>query len=113
MESNTGIQFARPAALLLLLALVPLTIYMVGTSMALLRRSARRLSLGLRLAIILLLVLSLSGVSVVHSADQLSVIFLLDRSDSVSSGNRAIQAEYVSHAIAGMKSNDNAGVVVF
>jgi len=113
MATITGVQFARPEALILLLVLIPMAVYMAGASMAMLRRSARRWSLGLRLAIIVLLVLSLSGVSVVRAADRLSVVFLLDRSDSVSADNRALQAEYVAQAIDGMKSSDSAGVVVF
>lgn len=113
MDTITGINFTRPESLALLLVLIPLAVYMARASMALLRRGARHLSLVLRLAIILLLVLSLSDVSLIHSADRLSVVFLLDRSDSVSADNRALQAQYVSQSIAGMKSNDSAGVVVF
>ena len=58
MIGELGLSFSRPVALLLLVLLVPLTVYLSRTSLAYLRRGARRWSLGLRLAIVALLVLS-------------------------------------------------------
>lgn len=108
-----AVYLARPQALLLLLLLLPLAAYLSRTSMTLLRRNRRRLSLGLRFAIIILLVLALSGASIVRASDRLSVVFLVDRSDSVSVDQQAREEQYVRAAIAGMGQDDSAGVVVF
>jgi uncharacterized membrane protein len=113
MNGIAGITFARPEALLLLLALLPLTVYLTRTSMALLRPRRRRFSLALRVVIIALLVLALAGTGVVRAADHLSVVFVLDRSDSVAASVQSAQASYVREAIASMKESDAAGVVVF
>jgi Mg-chelatase subunit ChlD len=113
MDANTGLSFARPEALLLLFVLVPLAVYLSRTSLAYLRPGRRRLSLALRVAIISLLVLALSGVSLVRAADNLSVVFLLDRSDSISAAQKSLQASDVRAAIASMHPNDQAGVIAF
>src|SRR5207248_3315908 len=109
MLSNTGLAFSRPGALLLLLLLVPLAVYLSRTSMALLRRNRRRFSLGLRVFIIVLLVMALSGLEVVQASDRLSVVFLLDRSDSISPAQKAQQAQYVAGALKQMGAGDGAG----
>lgn len=108
-----GLDFSRPLALLLLLVLVPATLYLSRTSVALLRPRRRRLSLSLRLILIALLVLALAGLGVARAADKLSVVFLVDRSDSVSATERAAQAAYLQSAISGMKEGDTAGVLAF
>lgn len=113
MLANTGVSFLRPWALLLLLVLVPSAIYFSRTSMALLRRGRRRFSLGLRIAIITLLVLALAGTEIVRAADSLSVVFLLDRSDSVGTEAKAQQLQYVRDALKRMGDSDAAGVVAF
>src|SRR5690349_1892954 len=113
MNGIAGISFTRPEALLLLALLVPLAVYLTRTSLALLRPRRRALSLGLRVVIITLLVLALAGTGVVRAADRLSVVFLLDRSDSVPASVQSAQAAYVRAAIASMKESDAAGVVMF
>lgn len=113
MNANVGLSFLRPEALLLLLLLVPLAIYLSRTGQSPLRPGVRRFSLGLRVALIVLLVLALSGVSVVRAADRLSVVFLVDHSDSIAAAQKALQAGYLRNAIAGMGDTDQAGVVVF
>ena len=113
MNANFGLAFARPEALVLLLLLLPLAVYLSRTSMAILRRGVRRFSLALRLVIIILLVLALSGVEVVRAADRLSVVFLLDRSDSISQAQQAQASQFVKSAITSLGSNDAAGVVMF
>src|SRR4051794_31766311 len=102
MNANIGLSFARPEALLLLLLLLPLAVYLSRTSMALLRRATRRFSLALRMLIIILLVLALSGVEIVRAADKLSVVFLLDRSDSVSQSQQVQSGEFVKKATASL-----------
>src|SRR6266436_4564495 len=106
MDAITGFSFARPEALLLLLLLVPLAVYLSRTSMALLRPRRRRFSLALRIALITLLVLALAGTGIVRAADRLSVVFLLDHSDSVPAEVQSRQADYVRAAISAMKEGD-------
>jgi Mg-chelatase subunit ChlD len=113
MDPATGLSFTRPEALVLALLLVPLAVYLSRTSMALMRRSRRRFSLALRLVIIALLVLALAGLEVVRAVDRLSVVFLLDRSDSIDAAGRAFEAAYVRDALQAMGENDAAGVVAF
>jgi uncharacterized membrane protein len=113
MDAINGFSFTRPEALLLLLLLVPLAVYLSRTSMALLRPTRRRFSLGLRIALITLLVLALAGTSIVRAADRLSVVFLLDHSDSVPADVQSAQADYVRAAVSSMSESDAEGVVVF
>ncbi len=113
MYSFAGIGFTRPEALLLLAVLVPAMVYLWRTGLVQLRPPARRAAIGLRIAIITLLVLALSGMSVVQASNRLSVVFLLDHSDSVSPDRQALQAEYVRQALASMGEGDSAGVIVF
>ena len=70
------LSFANPAALLLLLTL-PYFIWL-GRPRVAYRRQRDWMSLALRLAIVLCLVLALAGVQTVHAADKLSVVFLID-----------------------------------
>lgn len=113
MDAISGLSFSRPEVLLLLPLLLLVVVYLARTSMAMLRRPARRLSLALRITIVTLLVLALSGVGIVSAADRLSVVFLLDHSDSVSPTARERQAAFVREAMDGMGENDSAGVIVF
>ena len=108
-----GLSLSRPLALLFLLALVPLAIYLSRTSMALMRPRRRRWSLALRIILITLLVLALGGLGIVRAADRLSVVFLVDRSDSISADARLLQTNYINAAIGDIQEGDQAGVVVF
>ena len=70
-------------------------------------------SIGLRVIILVLLVLSLAGVQIVRAGDELAVVFLVDASDSISQ-EQAEQAEaYVRSAIETMGANDQAAVILF
>ena len=113
MSGFEMVSFTRPAALVLLLALVPLAVFLSRSSLALLRPTARRVSLALRLVIITLLVLALSGVGVVRASDTIAAVFLLDRSDSVSAAQQTANDAYVRRAISTMSEGEQAGVVVF
>lgn len=104
--------FTNPWGLLLLLVL-PLLIW-VGQP----RRTAPRQwrewsSVVLRVVIVACLILALSGAQTVRSADDLAVVFLVDGSDSINA-EQAQQAElFVREAVASMKANDQAAVIVF
>ncbi|HEU4322154.1 MAG TPA: hypothetical protein VFS21_03310, partial [Roseiflexaceae bacterium] len=77
------LSFVFPAALLLLLLLIPLW----ALALALPRRLAPWRfwsSLGLRSALIAALVLALAGTQLVRETDRQTTVFLIDSSDSVS-----------------------------
>lgn len=71
------------------------------------------MSLGLRLLILLLLILSLAGTQVVQAADRLAVVFLVDASDSISPTQAAQAEAFVREAMATMKVGDEAAVILF
>src|SRR5438552_4320654 len=112
MDAIAGFSLSRPEGLVLL-ALVPLAVYLSLRGRTLMRRGRRRLSLALRVGVIVLLVLAISGLELVRASDRLSVVFLVDRSDSMSASQKAQQDDYVRSAIAAMGAEDAAGVVAF
>ncbi|MDQ6693800.1 MAG: VWA domain-containing protein, partial [Chloroflexota bacterium] len=113
MEPITGVTFARPEALLLLPLLGGLAIYQTLAGIPLALRTRRMLSLFVRLALITLLVLAFSEVSVTRANNSLSVVFLLDRSDSINEAGKAAEAAYLRDALGQAGANDQAGVVMF
>jgi uncharacterized membrane protein len=67
----------------------------------------------LRSTILLALVLALAGTQLVRPVDDLTVVFLIDGSDSVSPAQREAAIEYINTALAERRDNDQAAVVVF
>ncbi len=103
--------FSSPWLLLLLLAL-PVFVWLGWPS----RGPSRRreiASLVLRLLFALLLCLSLAGLEVRRAADELSVIFLVDHSDSMSPLAQQLAQDYVRQALQHLGPNDRAGVIIF
>ena len=72
-----------------------------------------RWALGLRGALVLLLLLSLFRPLVPRWVDRLNVVFLLDVSDSVSLAARETAYRFVTQALSSMHDEDQAGLVVF
>jgi uncharacterized membrane protein len=70
-------------------------------------------SLGLRTTIVLLLVLALAGTQWVRASNDLSVVFLLDVSDSVDLDAREQAVGFVRAALADMGPDDRAALVLF
>ena len=106
------LSFIYPAALLLLLLLLPLW------GLALL--TPRRLSRGrwwwsmiLRSTLLLALIGSLAGTQLVRRVDQLTTVFLVDSSDSVGPEARARAEQFIRDALARMPLGDRAAIVVF
>jgi len=106
---------------LLLLASLPLFVWLGWPS----RGPSRRreiLSLALRLLLALLLMLGLAGPEVRRAADTLSVVFLVDASDSMRvplttdagvTSPYQLALAYVRRALAEIGPDDQAGVVLF
>src|SRR5258708_11868142 len=103
--------FSYPVALVLLLA-IPYFAWL-GWPRVAYRRRRDLTSLVIRLVIVLLLILAIAGIQTVQAADKLSVVFLIDNSDSIDSAARDQAEKYVRDAISQMGPEDQAGVVVF
>lgn len=103
--------FTNPNALLLL-ALLPLFV-VVGWPRLAHRRLRDSVSLVMRLLLMVLLIVALSGIQVQRVADKLAVVFLLDGSDSVPPAMQSAAVDYVRRAADAMGEKDQAAVVVF
>ncbi len=77
------------------------------------RRWRDWVSVGLRIIILVLVVLSLAGIQIVRSADELAVVFLVDASDSINQEQAAQAETYVRSAIETMGPNDQTAVILF
>ena len=104
-------RFASPLFLLLLL-LLPLAVWMgkPAKGPAWMRESV---SVVLRVAILLSLILGLAGLEIVHRGDDLAVVFLVDVSDSMPREAIAAETEYVKGALEAMAPDDQAAIVLF
>jgi uncharacterized membrane protein len=107
------ISFSHPWYLLLLPLLAWGTVYVSRRSLADLRGARARWSLGLRLAIVTFVVLALAGLQLSQPAKRLSVLFVLDQSDSIPPAQKAQAIEFVNEAARKMGGNDQGGVLVF
>src|SRR5690242_21924717 len=107
-----GVNFTQPLGLLLLL-LLPLSVWAARSSMAYMPRARRRASLVLRLLLLALLALAAAGTQVVQASDNLAVVFLLDRSDSVALSQQSAAVDWVRGALDQMGKRDQAAVVAF
>ncbi|MBW4436408.1 MAG: VWA domain-containing protein [Pleurocapsa minor GSE-CHR-MK-17-07R] len=103
--------FTVPVALLLLFGL-PLIVWL-GWPRVRFRRTRDVLSLLIRSLLYACLVLALAGAQIARGADKLSVVFLVDASDSISTAGRDSQLEYLRASLAAMTPDDQAAVVVF
>ena len=95
-----------------LLALVPFFVWLGWPSRGP-SRGRELFSLGVRLLIVVLLIVSLAGLETRSAGDRLAVIFLVDNSDSMSSLAKQVAQQMVREAIQNLAPTDQAGVVVF
>jgi len=84
-----------------------------GGRLGLPRGLGDRWALGLRCALLAVLLLSLTRPTIPRWADRLNVTFLLDESDSVSLAARESAYRFAAQSVAAMRPGDQAGVVVF
>ncbi len=106
------LSFIYPAALLLLLLLLPLWALALATPRRL-SRGRFWASLILRTALLVALIGSIAGTQVVRRVDQLTTIFLVDSSDSVGPEARTRAEQFVRDALQTMPDSDRAAIVVF
>lgn len=107
------IQFTNPIYLILLPVLIYFTWRITKASLADLPPSRKRLALGLRIAIIALTVLAVSGIQIVRSSKHLAVTFVLDVSDSVPKEKQQEALDYVRQALKTKRDGDYIGLIVF
>ena len=81
------------------------------------RQAGRRWSiwigLGVRLLILGLLILGLAGVQIERPVDQVTTLFVIDASDSISPADRAQAESFLRQALAQKPAGDQAGVILF
>lgn len=70
-------------------------------------------ALLLRFLIVVLLVLALGGLQIVKAADRLTVVYLIDASDSMSEAAVDAARQYVADSLDHMGPQDQAAVIVF
>ncbi|HZD55693.1 MAG TPA: VWA domain-containing protein, partial [Anaerolineales bacterium] len=104
-------RFANPFGLFFLAAL-PLLVLLGWPS----RSNEKRreiVSLGIRLFLASCLILSLAGLEITSVSRNLSVVFLIDASDSMAPAARSAAEDYVRQAISKMGPEDQSAVIAF
>jgi uncharacterized membrane protein len=113
--------FENPWIPLLLIVLIPGLIWISRRSMAALGRFRGAFAMGYRARVLTLLVLALAGFQLQRVTDRMTVIYLLDQSESIPQATREAMLRYVmedsrKHRRSGdlaSASEDKAGVIVF
>ena len=95
------------------LVLIPLTVGLGLIGRRSWSRARLWAGLGLRALLLALIVLALAGLQVHLPSNTLSVVFVLDKSDSISPQQQARGEETIRKAIREMPSGDRAAAVVF
>lgn len=102
--------FTYPLALILTL-LLPYFVWLAAPAAG--RRWREWSSLGARLLIGLLLILSLAGSRLARAADEVAVVFLIDASDSMTTEQAAQAEAFVREAVEQIGPEERAAVVLF
>ena len=99
---------------LLLLVLIPVVWWYSFRGLAALGPVRRILALGLRTLVLLLFIVALADVHLVRVSDRLTVVYLLDQSQSIPVEDRRAMIHYVNAEILEhRRDDDRAGVIVF
>ncbi len=106
------VSFIEPRYLWLLLLLPPL-IWLGLLGQRSMRRWRTGISIALRITVMLCLIGALAGTQLVRPVRNLTTIFLLDVSDSVSPAQRARYEQFIAAALTTMPDDDRAAIVVF
>lgn len=107
--------FETPAYLWLLL-LVPLLWLWGYRSLRVLGRWRRFFALLLRSVVVTAIVLALAGIQLVRIGDRVTVMYLLDQSESVPQAKRQLMLDYVIREVRAHRNaarGDEAGILVF
>ena len=106
-------QFTHPAWLLALLPALAWVLWLAWKSDVQTAVWRRWVATGLRIVVVLLVGLSLAGWQWLRPQEGLNVFFLLDRSDSIPSGQQEAALKFAARAISHKQRDDRAGAVVF
>ena len=109
------LDFEQPGYLALL-ALLPVLWIFSFRSLAGLGNFRRLLALALRSLVLLLIVFALAEIQLLKTSDKVTVIYLLDQSESIPLEKRQAMLEYVVQEVAEHRDaqrEDRAGVIVF
>ncbi|MGD9723658.1 MAG: VWA domain-containing protein [Pirellulales bacterium] len=109
------LDFDRPAYLLLLL-LIPLLWYWSRESLSAMGRARRAGAMALRALVVAGLALALAEVHLVRKSDRLAVMYVLDRSLSLSAEQSKAALDFINRsreAGRGRQGSDLAGVILF
>ena len=106
------LQFEHPSALWLLLG-VPLLVAMAVFSRRRISRGRLWMATAVRIVLLLVLVTALSELTYGHMVDDLGVVFVVDRSASVSDQGRKAATNFIQQSMKSMEEGDRAAVVVF
>ena len=108
-----GVSFDAPAALLLLVPLIAMVVALHLTSRRRLGVGRRRAALAVRVLLLSALVFALAGFQLVLPVDRLSVVYVVDLSDSVGTAGRDEALAYLRQSLAAKGDEDIAGIVAF
>jgi uncharacterized membrane protein len=108
-----SLQLTHTVWLLGLLPAVACVVWLAWTSYATTAAWRRRVGLTVRLVIVVALGLALAGLQSRHVQEGMNVYFLLDRSDSIPSGQQDFAREYVGQVSNAKQPEDNVGILVF
>ncbi len=106
-------QFSHPIWLLLLPVAAAWVVWLSRTSYVSTAAWRGRTAMAVRLVVTVALVLGLAGLQSKHRLEGMTVFYLLDRSDSVSSAHQEAAREYINQSAATKPATDTAGVIVF
>ena len=108
-----SIAIAAPEVLVVGLLALAVTLVLSAAARHHLARGRRRLSLALRSAVLLALLLALAGFQIVMPVDRLTTVFVVDLSDSVGEEGRESALAFVREALDERPAGDRAAVVAF
>jgi Mg-chelatase subunit ChlD len=109
------ISFDQPAYLLLLL-LIPVLWWMSYRSLAVLGATRRLFAIFFRTAVLSAIIAALAGIQLVWTTERITVMYLLDQSESIPQERRMQMLDFVSKSVKQHRDasrEDRAGVIVF
>ncbi|WP_147872798.1 VWA domain-containing protein [Stieleria maiorica] len=109
------LSFEHPIYLWLMLAL-PVLWYLGYRSLGVLGKTRRALALMLRTFVWTILVFALAGVQLVRVSDVITVMYVLDQSESIPSAKRQVMLDFVVRNVKRHRDGrrgDKAGIIVF
>jgi len=112
MDLIAWVSFESPGYLVLL-AVIPLLLALSYRSLAGLGRVRRALAIAFRCLVVCVMVLALAGAQRTQTIDDLSVMFLIDRSKSVPADLQREAFRCLTRAESGREEDDQIGVIAF